>query len=403
MANAGAVHSSSLAFAPSHHGFLPAPRTQSSLLRRSRCAGSPTRRCRIPVHARASLHQSDGLSRAASTFDGDGRRAVAFMCVASEFRLGPLYRRLLRCGKELGIKASATGSILHLFNRVSGREVDAFVFAYGSVVVWGASSVEAFDLAALITEDAVGIRPYPAVEWMEFEYGKSGGPRRDTILLEAPLSDMVSSAEDSAGAGEARDPVLEKLAISCALAQSIKLSVFESAMRETIDLTKHLPEELAARGRISASRREISRTMGRLFLDRYRFHLSGDLLMTPAFFWENEKYLVCYRRTERYLEIRERGEILNKRVEVVSQLFELLGDELSHQSSVALELAITLMIAFEIVLTLISIAKESVRTMVSSVMLFACLFGILCAVWVLVMRRRRSRISARQLSTLNSP
>lgn len=166
-------------------------------------------------------------------------------------------------------------------------------------------------------------------------------------------------------------------------------------MRTTIENTRHLPKELAYGGQITASRREVSRLMGQLFLDRYRYHLSGDLLITPAFLGEHEQYLLCYRRVEQYLEVTERGEVLSNRVKVVQELYHLLGDELSHQNSLALELAITVMIAFEILLTLITLAKESVRSVFSACALFFCLIAIGWTLWILYRRRQFSRSASR--------
>lgn len=309
---------------------------------------------------------------------------VTFMAVASEFSMGSLYRRLLLCKEEYGgITISSIGSVICLAKLRPAHNylAEAFVFPYGCMVVWGTDR-DRDDFLSLIIEDAIDLRSVPAVDSMEYEYGRVGALRRDVITLQAER--MAQDGND-----ELLDPVLERMAIACGLAQSIKLAAFESAMRTTIESTRHLPEEMANTGRISASRREVSRLMGQLFLDRYRFHLSGDLLMTPAFFWENEQYLPCYRRVERYLEVKERGDVLNKRVEVVQELYQLLGEELNNQNSAALELAITVMIAFEILLTLTTLARQSMRSVFSA---FALFLGITALGWVLwrAYRRRRS-------------
>lgn len=319
---------------------------------------------------------------------------VYFMAIANEFSMASLYRRLLNCCDEYGgIKCSANGSVLRVIKKSQypSKTSEAFLFPYGCMVVWG-SATDRDDFLSLVVEDALELRSVPAIDKMTYRYGPICRMSRDVVTLE-------STPEDKFMNGNGRDEntstikhSLERLSVSCALAQSIKLGAFETSMRATIENTKHLPEELATSGEITASRREISRLMGQLFLDRYRYHLSGDLLMTPAFFWENEQYLPAYKKVERYLEVRERGEILNKRVEVVQELYSLLGDELTHKNSMALEVAITVMIAFEIVLTLITLAKESIRHMFSACALFLCLVAI---GWVLltVYRKRKASIA----------
>lgn len=342
--------------------------------------------------------------------------------------MASLYRRLLKCKDEYGgIQAFSIGSILRLLKTECGPQgqPDAFVFPYGCMVVWGTID-DTDDFLSLVVEDALQLRSAPAVDTMTYVHGNTAALRRDVITLQASYrssrshyasddngssnstsvsNDVETSFHQRSGLPDDNDgmnPVLERLAISCALAQSIKLGAFESALRSTIENTKHLPEELALSGEITASRSEISRLMGQLFLARYRYHLSGDLLMTPNFFWENELYLPTYNRVKRYLEVRERGEILNTRVEVMQELYKLLGDELTHKNSMALELAITVMIAFEILLTLITLAKESLQRMFSACALFVCLVSAGWALWLLYRRRRRvgfrNRLSRRHHS-----
>lgn len=303
--------------------------------------------------------------------------------------MSSLYRRLLRCKNEYGgLNISANGSVLRIGKSLQTQLVlaEAFVFSYGCMVVWGTQQ-DSDDFLSLVVEDAIELRPSPAVDSMEYVYGENGNLKRDVITLERKRKGVDDA--------DYLDPVLQRMAISCGLAQSIKLGAFESAMRATIESTRHLPEQLAFTGEITASRREVSRLMGQLFLDRYRYHLSGDLLMTPAFFWENEQYLPSYRRVERYLELRERGEVLNKRVEVVQELYQLLGEELNNQNSAALELAITMMIAFEILLTLITLAKQSMQSVFSAFALFLIIATLGLVLWRIYRRRRSSKVATR--------
>ena len=82
-----------------------------------------------------------------------------------------------------------------------------------------------------------------------------------------------------------------KLAISHAIAQSVKLSVFEDAMENTMTSSKFLPAELARRGELGLTRREVVRMSGRLFRLRVGIMLGGTVLDTPDWFWESEPEL----------------------------------------------------------------------------------------------------------------
>lgn len=71
----------------------------------------------------------------------------------------------------------------------------------------------------------------------------------------------------------------EKLAISFAMAQSAKLDVFEERVEETIQQTKHIPQNLATTGSIQYSQGDISKLIGRLFIEVHLVSCSAcDLL-----------------------------------------------------------------------------------------------------------------------------
>jgi uncharacterized Rmd1/YagE family protein len=71
----------------------------------------------------------------------------------------------------------------------------------------------------------------------------------------------------------------------------VKLSVFEDAMENTMTSSKFLPAELARRGELGLTRREVVRMSGRLFRLRVGIMLGGTVLDTPDWFWESEPEL----------------------------------------------------------------------------------------------------------------
>ena len=76
------------------------------------------------------------------------------------------------------------------------------------------------------------------------------------------------------------------------------------------------------------------------------------MLDTPEFFWEHPELEPFYRRTSHYLDITKRVEALNRRLNVVHELFEILRNELNHQYSSRLEWTIIILIVIEVVVTL---------------------------------------------------
>lgn len=143
-----------------------------------------------------------------------------------------------------------------------------------------------------------------------------------------------------------------KIAISQALAQNVKLQQFEEELQTSIDNNSSIPLQLSLTGKIKLTKKEISKKIGELFLVKSKINLHYDLLDTPEFFWEYPQYENQYEKTVKYLDIKSRVEVLNKKVEIIQELLHVLGDEQKHRYSSFLEWIIIILIAFEIIINL---------------------------------------------------
>jgi uncharacterized Rmd1/YagE family protein len=114
----------------------------------------------------------------------------------------------------------------------------------------------------------------------------------------------------------------------------------------------HIPLQLSTTGKIKLTKKEISKKIGELFLVKTKINLHYDLLDTPEFFWEYPQYENQYEKTIKYLDIKSRVEVLNKKVEIIQELLHVLGDEQKHKYSSFLEWIIIILIAFEIIINL---------------------------------------------------
>lgn len=249
-------------------------------------------------------------------------------CTASSYKIKPLYE--FQKGRY---KAAMIREVLHLEVVTEQGIGNAFYFPYGSIVCWGIPKEKELQLL-------VEVKPYEETsndtETDEFTYIYGEPPKivEDEIIL--PNKD-----------------VLTKAAISHGIAQSVKLGTFEIAIQKTYNQSKNLPEDLAKYGRISLSKNEIRRKMGELFIERSNINLHVDALDTPEFFWEYPELEFLYTMTAKYLDLESRVEVLNHRLDVVHELFEMLGSELNHQHSSRLEWIIILLIVSEVTLTLL--------------------------------------------------
>jgi uncharacterized Rmd1/YagE family protein len=208
-----------------------------------------------------------------------------------------------------------------------------FFFSYGVTVFWGFEEKEELSILNEIRPFEVQPMEQSEKELMTYSYGSSPKIEEEEIIL--PDNEPFS-----------------KLAVSHGLAQSLKLAIFEMAIQKTIDTTRNIPEQLAARGKIPLSKREIRKKMGELFIERSSVNLHTDILDVPEFFWDHSEVEPLYIMIAKHLDLKTRLQILNQRLDTVHDLFEMLGNELNHQHSSKLEWIIIWLIVIEVLITL---------------------------------------------------
>ena len=212
-------------------------------------------------------------------------------------------------------------------------DAQVFIFSYAVMVQWGGNGDLQNRLLELLEPFVIG--PLKDILREELRY---------VVEPEAPFrihNDRIQFGGDG---------VLDKLAVSHALAQSITLEQFELEVSHTIEASKPIPETLARTGRTRLRRRQLARLRGQLYLVKSNANLHYDLLDKPEFFWEYPELDPLYLTTYEYHEVGRRLEILNRRLEVIGELLEILADEEKHNHSATLEWIIIWLIAVEIVI-----------------------------------------------------
>lgn len=217
--------------------------------------------------------------------------------------------------------------------RSSEEEGDIFIFPYGALVSWGLNEVEEKKLCKELEEFLSERLGAIDDDLYSYGYGAAASIKEDHIVL--PKND-----------------VLNKLACSFALAQSVKLGGFEETIQNIFEKTKDLPERMAKKGSIHLSRTQIRKLMGRIFVDRTSINLHLELLDAPSFFWNNTDLEPLHEMINEYLEQRQRMTVLNQRLAVLQELLDMLATELNNQHSSKLEWIIIILIAIEVVLML---------------------------------------------------
>ena len=82
------------------------------------------------------------------------------------------------------------------------------------------------------------------------------------------------------------------------------------------------------------------------------------MIDTPEIFWSEPALEPLYVAIRGYLEISQRVDLLNKRVGVISDLLDMLKEHLNSSHGEQLEWIVIILIAFEIVIGIITIAFD---------------------------------------------
>ena len=233
--------------------------------------------------------------------------------------------------------------------------LDCFVFAFGSVVGWDLTEEQLGTLEERLSafvgkpvkdvkKDKVVYTGAAARKEME---NQGGSDVEESVRLKPKIiyGNIQLTSSNS----------FEKLAYSYALAQSVRLDVFEDDIERAISATSQIPMHLAKMGTVGLSNRAVTIKMGELFLQRSNVNLHSDILDTPELFWEFDEYEQMYILGRSYLDIDKRIGILNQRLDIMKDLYEMLQNELNVKHSAKIEIIIIVLILAEIVLQVLGI------------------------------------------------
>jgi uncharacterized Rmd1/YagE family protein len=260
-------------------------------------------------------------------------RCVSY-CTASGYDLAGLAASY----KRKGYISKLSRDVLHISSM--DTPVDIFFFNHGSTVFWGLQKKQEQQWLERLKKFSQVPLPIMETDHFCFRFGE------DTVIdtHERFKVDIITLDSDN--------PQI-KLAISYALAQSVKLEAFEEAIKMNIQKNAPLPEEIAARGSIKLSRNSISRRMGEIFIARSSINLNSEYLDMPEFFWRNPNLEPFYEMSKKFLDIPNRVVALNQKLDVLQELLMILNTQVEHRHTSLLEMIIIILIVVEITVTLL--------------------------------------------------
>lgn len=134
-------------------------------------------------------------------------------------------------------------------------------------------------------------------------------------------------------------------------------------MQRTLELTSHIPKELASSGELRLKRREALRLTGRLFKLRVDVNLTSNVLDTPELFWSEATLQALYDAIREYLEIDQRVGNLNDRLKVANDLLEIIH---GHVAEEAMSKITVVIIALIVVACFVAVGEITARLLRSS-------------------------------------
>ncbi|TKA66313.1 hypothetical protein B0A49_05912 [Cryomyces minteri] len=211
---------------------------------------------------------------------------------------------------------------------------EVFLFDYGTVVIWGmtlAQEQRFLKEIAKFEEEKLG-KEDVQTEQFNFYYTREYQARI--------YNDFISLRE--------KRNYMTKLAISHALAQSVKTSLYEDLVSTTISTTSPIPQQIALTGKVNLTRRQINMQIGELFILRINIHLQGSVLDAPELMWAEPQLDPVYQAVG----------LLTERLDVIADLLAVLKDQLAHTHGEYLEWIVIVLIAAEILVAAVNIVVD---------------------------------------------
>lgn len=236
-------------------------------------------------------------------------------------------------GTDTSAIATSTGRFSAKFNFAVVKEI--FVFEFGAVVFWGFSVGEEADMLQLIRKfvsKQLSTEESATISDDDMAFVLMPDDREITIV-----SDILYLPENTV--------TKQRLAMSFALGQSTVLSSVESQVETKIPEYNHIPITMATAGRIRhMTSADVGKLIGELFVIRHKLNLYTDILDIPDFFWEEDRFEPEYNIVWKYLEMDIRVTVLNKRLDMIKDMLDLLQFHVERSEMNSLDWIIIILI-----------------------------------------------------------
>jgi len=245
--------------------------------------------------------------------------------------------RALLLGERInivGLERSDVLSTIPLAFR-AGKDGTVALFRYGVAVFVGMSTLEEDEVLRQLDERI--IRP---------------AKRREEELARIEIAPDKEEQIAPGGTVIIKSLTTEHtLLIADALATTVILAHDERNVDAVFDVIEPFARELAERGRTPGGRRAILKLIGNALLVQQRVSGLVAVAEKPDVLWERPDLERLYARLEDEYELKERADVLTRKLTVISDTAKALADIIDTERSLRLEIIIVVLIFFEILFT----------------------------------------------------
>jgi uncharacterized Rmd1/YagE family protein len=231
-----------------------------------------------------------------------------------------------------GLERDDVLSTVPMAFRVGERGTVA-LFRYGVAVLVGMSPLEEDEVLRRL--DGRIVNPVTLRE-QETAVIQTGADREDQVTPSGVIAVKALTNEHT-------------LLVADALATSVILAHDEKDVAAVFDEIEPLARQLAERGRTPGGRRSLLQHIGNALLVQQRISGLVAVAEKPDVLWERPDLERFYSRLEDEYELKQRADVLTRKLTVISDTANTLSDIIDTERSLRLELIIVLLIAIDIV------------------------------------------------------
>ena len=216
-----------------------------------------------------------------------------------------------------------------------GSEGYVVLFRYGVAVLFGMSPLQEDEIIRSLDGRIIGALVRREEELTQIEIAPDKDEQitpNGTIALKALLPEHI-------------------LIIADAIATNVILAHDERNVSAVFDVIEPLARELAEHGRTPGGRRTILKHIGNALLVQHRVSGLVAVAEKPDVLWERADLERFYARLEGEYELKERADLLTRKLTVISDTGQALADIINTERSLRLERIIIVLILLETIFT----------------------------------------------------